>query len=163
MNQNLCDKLPFGRFLAVLGKSYFGALSKQLEHLEVERYYSILIHIDNYKGKSTQQFISDELKIDKVSMVRILDYLAGKKLINKVINPDDRRSHLIQLTAKGEKMIPTIKEAIAEVNRQAMLGLSPTQQKELYTSLNQVQLNLEQLPAQKVYLSYNKVRRKHEK
>lgn len=46
MNSNLCDVLPFGRSLAVLAKTYFGALTKRLEHLEIERYYSVLMVIE---------------------------------------------------------------------------------------------------------------------
>ena len=62
MNNNICDRLPLGRSLAILAKTYYGALTKQLEHLEIERYYSILILIENHGADCTQQFICDELK-----------------------------------------------------------------------------------------------------
>ena len=98
MNNNICDRLPLGRSLAILAKTYYGALTKRLEHLEIERYYSILILIENHGAACTQQFICDELRMDKVSMVRIVDYLIEKKYVKKVVNPKDRREHFIQLT-----------------------------------------------------------------
>jgi MarR family transcriptional regulator for hemolysin len=96
--------------LAILAKTYFGALTKRLEHLEIERYYSILILIENHGADCTQQFICDELKMDKVSMVRIVDYLVEKKYVKKVVNPKDRREHLFNLQKKQLKFyLPFIK------------------------------------------------------
>lgn len=82
-DDKLFEKIPLGRSLSLLAKTYFGALTKRLEHLEVERYYSILIIIENGGTGCTQQHICNSLGIDKVSMVRILDYLIEKNLLKK--------------------------------------------------------------------------------
>jgi MarR family transcriptional regulator for hemolysin len=160
MNNNICDRLPLGRSLAVLAKTYYGALTKRLEHLEIERYYSILILIENHGSNCTQQFICDELKMDKVSMVRIIDYLIEKKYVKKVVNPSDRREHFIQLTKKSIAVLPSIHQAIDEVNTAALKGISKEKQKELYGHLNTIQRNLAHLPAEKIFINYKKSSKK---
>ena len=160
MNNNICDRLPLGRSLAILAKTYYGALTKQLEHLEIERYYSILILIENHGADCTQQFICDELKMDKVSMVRIVDYLIEKKYVKKVVNPKDRREHFIQLTKKAIEVLPAIHQAIDEVNSSALKGIAKEKQKELYANLNTIQKNLAHLPSEKIYINYKKASKK---
>ncbi|HRG58719.1 MAG TPA: MarR family winged helix-turn-helix transcriptional regulator [Bacteroidia bacterium] len=160
MNNNICDRLPLGRSLAILAKTYYGALTKRLEHLEIERYYSILILIEGNGNECTQQFICDELKMDKVSMVRIIDYLIEKKYVKKVVNPHDRREHFVQLTSKAIKNLPAIHEAIDEVNAAALKGIGKEKQRELYQSLNTIQRNLAHLPAQKIFINYKKSNKK---
>ncbi|MBL0049115.1 MAG: MarR family transcriptional regulator [Bacteroidetes bacterium] len=156
MNSNLCDVLPFGRSLAVLAKTYFGALTKRLEHLEIERYYSVLVVIEDSEGPCSQQYICDKLKIDKVSMVRIIDYLIKKKYVKKLLNPNDRRAYLVELTKKSISLLPEIHQAIDSVNKEALHGISKEKQKELYKHLSLIQKNLEHLPTQKIYINYKK-------
>jgi DNA-binding MarR family transcriptional regulator len=162
MNNALLESLPFGRSLAVLAKTYFGALTKRLEHLEIERHYSILIFIEGAQEGCTQQCICDCLKIDKVSMVGRLDYLIKKKYVKKTINPTDRREHLIELTQKARTVLPEIHEAIDSLNKDAFKGLSKEQQKDLYRMMHLVQSNLDPLPSQKIYINYKKAKKEKE-
>ena len=160
MSKNLYESLPFGRSLAILTKTYYGALTKRLEHLEIERYYSILILIESLDKGCTQQYICDQLKIDKVTMVRIIDYLIEKKYVKKVINKNDRRENLVELTKKAIDVLPEIHEAIDEVNESALKGIPKTKQKELYEHLFSIQRNLDHLPAEKIYINYKKSTKK---
>jgi DNA-binding MarR family transcriptional regulator len=159
MSKSIDKSLPLGRSLAILVKIYFGALAKRLEHLEIERYYSILILIEN-TGRCTQQFICDQLKIDKVSMVRIMDHLIEKKYVKKMLNPNDRREYFVELTSKGTDRMPEIHSAIAEVNQVAFKGLSKECQNDFYKSIALMQQNLEELPSQKIFINYKKANKK---
>ncbi len=160
MPSTVFNALPLGRFLAILAKSYFGALTKKLEHLEIERYYSILILIDKTEQPCTQQFICSQLKIDKVSMVRILDYLSQKEYIEKQQNPEDRREHFIVLKKKAIKVLPELYAAIEELNKAAMKDISAADQKILLAQIATMQSNLEALPNEKIYINYQKANRK---
>jgi DNA-binding MarR family transcriptional regulator len=149
MNKTICRSLPLGRSLAILTKSYYGALTNRLEHLEIERYYSILILIESLENGCTQQYICDQLKMDKVSMVRIINFLIEKKYLRKIQNPSDKRAYLVELTKKSIKMLPEIHQAIDAVNAYALNGISASQQKTLYRNLSKMQTNLEELPTKK--------------
>lgn len=156
MNEDLIKSLPFGRSLAILAKTYFGALTKRLEQLEIERHYSILIFIEDAKLGCTQQCICDCLKIDKVTMVGILDYLIKKKFVKKTINPADRREHFIRLTDRATRVLPEIHKAIRDLNNEAFKGIPKDKQKEFYQYIYQVQTNLDPLPSHKIYINYKK-------
>lgn len=160
MSDNICEFLPFGRSLALLAKSYFGALAKRIEHLEIERYYSILIIIDKSSIQCSQHYIGDLLKIDKVSMVRMIDYLIKRDYVQKVQNPDDRREYFVALTKKGIKLMPELYAAIDEVNKAALKGLSKEQQKILFQNIHTIQSNLDSLPSEKIFINYKKSSKK---
>ncbi len=162
MKKDLCTSLPFGRTLAIIAKSYFGALTKRLEHLEIERYYSILIVIEQSETDCTQQTLCKTLKMDKVSMVRVIDYLVNKEFVSKVLNPHDRREYLLELTQKALSVLPEIHASIYEVNRAALNGISEEHQNEFYSTISAIQENLESLPSQKIYINYKKATKKHE-
>jgi DNA-binding MarR family transcriptional regulator len=94
MEKSLCELLPLGRSLAILTKNYYGALTSKLAHLDIDRHFSILILIESLESGCSQQFICQQLNIDKVSMVRMIHYLIEKKYISKIVNKDDKREYL---------------------------------------------------------------------
>ena len=152
----LPSDFPLGRRFGMLVQLYFGALTKKLEKLDIERHYSILILLESSKGNCSQQYISDFLKVDKVSMVRMIDYLTKKGYIKRLVNPDDRREHHIVLTNKAYKMLPAIHKAIDELNAAATKGLSPEQVKFFYKSLDLLTNNLAEQPVHAVVVNFKK-------
>jgi DNA-binding MarR family transcriptional regulator len=160
MINNLYKLLPFGSSLAILTKSYYGALTKRLEHLEIDRHFSILILIENMGDSCTQHYICEQLKIDKVSMVRMIQYLIEKKFIVKVINEQDKREHFLQLTKKSKTMLPQIHQAIGDLNEMAFESISLNKQHELFNMLAQIQTNLNELPTDRIYINYKKSTKK---
>lgn len=156
MKKSLCETLPFGRSLAILAKSYYGALSRRLDHHAIERYYSILMLIESLPAGCTQQYICDQLKIDKVSMVRKIQFLLQEGYIKKILNPDDRRAYRVELTARSRQILPDIHQAIDEVNNAALRGIPKNKIRELYSHLSAIQQNLDALPAEKIFINYKK-------
>ncbi len=148
--QKQCELLPLGASMAIVTKYYYGALSKMLEDLEVERHFTTLLLIGNTKDKCTQQYLSDMLHVDKVYMVHILDYLNKKGMIKRLVNPNDRREHLITLTTKGQKAFPRIKSAIKEMNEIALNNISPENQLVFWEAAQTVMNNLKHLPVNEV-------------
>ena len=148
--KHISEYLPLGKLLGDITKSYFGALSKRLEPLGINRHFSTLIAIDTAEEKCTQQYISNLLSIDKVTMVRILDYHVKKKFIKRVVNPKDRREHIIELTEKAKKTMPLIYEEIENMNNTAFEGLSKAQSKLFREQIGVIFQNVESLPANKV-------------
>ncbi len=156
MPEQLNQCMPLGKYMGVLTKIYFGALSKKLEHLGVDRHFSILKAIDNTNEKCTQQYLSNLLNFDKVSMVRMLDYLVEKKMITRTVNQDDRREHIIELTAKAKKIMPEIHKGIAEMNATAFKGVSKPDREVFYSCLTTILKNIEYLPANEVDIKLKK-------
>jgi DNA-binding MarR family transcriptional regulator len=73
-------------------------------------------------GPRTQIEPATALSIDRTAMVYLLDELERKKLVERVRNPDDRRSFLVHLTPKGEKRQ---RKAASELAAQTEVLLEP--------------------------------------
>ena len=150
------DSMPLGKLLGGILKIYFGALSKSMERYGVDRHFSTLVAIDRAEQKCTQQYLSDLLNFDKVSMVRMLDYLVDQKMITRAVNPDDRREHIIQLTAKAKKIMPEIHNGIKEMNSRAFKNISKQNKELFYDCLITIFKNIENLPVNKVDIKLKK-------
>jgi DNA-binding MarR family transcriptional regulator len=158
--KSINSQMPLGRHLAILTKMYYGALSKRLEHLEIEKHYSLLVLVEGSDLKCTQKYISEKLKIDKTSMVSVIDYLAAKGFIKRISNPDDRREYWIELTPKAQELMPEIHREINLMNKIAMKGLNRNETEEFNKALDIISGNLNSLPSDRVIINYKKVKKK---
>jgi DNA-binding MarR family transcriptional regulator len=149
---------PLGRRFGLLMRLYFGALTKKLEALDIDRHYSILILLESTEENYSQQSISNLLKIDKASMVRMIDYLVKKGYLKRLVNPDDRREHHICLTEKAKKTLPRIHTAINELNDTATAGLTTTQIKSFYQGLELLTENLASEPGHTIVVNITKTK-----
>lgn len=148
--------MPLGKLMGSITKSYYGALSKKVEPLGIDRHFATLIKIEDAEKKCTQQYLSDLLSLDKVTMVRILDYLFDKGMIIRTVNKDDRREHLIHLTVKAKKLMPKIRKEIIEMNKIALTGLNKKEQELFKGFLTTIIKNLENLPVNIVDIKIKK-------
>ena len=135
---------PLGRMLSMVGKGYLHLLRLKLQHLDIDRNYYALILIDKYDGIITQQELALMLDSDKVSIVRIVDYLSENGYVQRKRKTEDRRKHSLSLTAKGKLAIPEIKESFAEINEIVLKGLEKQQIVELTQTINKLKLNITQ-------------------
>jgi MarR family transcriptional regulator, organic hydroperoxide resistance regulator len=143
--------MPLGKLCSMVTKPYFGGLILKTESLGLEKNFSVLILIEK-KENCTQQYISDTLQIDKVTMVKVIDEFAKKNLVKRVQNPKDRREYFIELTVAGHKILPKIHKAIKELNDVAFKGLKPKEQKEFYETLVKVSDNVKGFPSSHIVI-----------
>lgn len=144
-------QMPLGKLCSMVTKPYFGALVHKMERLGLEKNFSVLILIEQKKN-STQQFISDALQIDKVSMVKIIDDFTKGGLVKRTQNPADRREYFIDLTPKGKKMLPRIHKTIEQLNDKVFAGISARQRKSFYETLIQLSENMKDYPTEHVII-----------
>jgi len=111
---------PIGRIFSILGKGYLELLRLKLKHLEIDRYYFALILIDSHKGNISQQELANLLESDKVTIVRVINYLAEKGYVKRCKLTDDKRKRTLVLTEKAQSYMPEIKNAVAEINEIAL-------------------------------------------
>ncbi len=138
------NEQPLGRMLSMVGKGYLHLLRLKLQHLDIDRNYYALILIDRHDGIITQQELALLLDSDKVSIVRIVDYLSENGYVQRKRKTDDRRKHSLNLTAKGKLAIPEIKESFAIINDIVLNGLDKQQIVELTQTINKLKLNITQ-------------------
>ena len=123
-------------------KRYQSIFLQKTGELDLERYHYLLVLINDYEEKLTQQEIADILKIDKSFMVSIVDYLSGKGYVKRQKSSEDKRAFIIKLTGAGKDAVPGIKEAVINVNKRAIEGLSEAQVELFKEVLTKIQMNL---------------------
>ncbi|HSZ25028.1 MAG TPA: MarR family transcriptional regulator [Cytophagaceae bacterium] len=131
-----------GLDMTIIVKFYMQLLAKKLKHLDIDRYFFLLLIINYSKDCITQQHLCNQLKIDKTVMVRIVDYLTRKGYLKREINPKDRREYFLMLTLKAKKNIPKIITAVKELDTIATLGINKSKLETFYSSLKNIKENL---------------------
>ena len=154
--KQITEFMPLGKAMATITKNYYGALSKRIEYLGFDRHVTTLVIIEATKEKCTQQYLSDTLNCDKVTMVRLLDYLVAKGMINRVMNINDRRERIIKLTDKAKKLMPKIQKEISDMNKIALNGFSEKEQLLYKKFIDRTIINLKNLPVNNVDIKIKK-------
>jgi DNA-binding MarR family transcriptional regulator len=135
---------PLGRMLSVLGKGYLHLLRARLQHLDIDRNYHALVLIESNDGSITQQELAVLLDTDKVSIVRVIDYLSDKGYVQRLRKTEDRRKHSLVLTSKAKLALPEIRKSVTELNEIVLKGLSSSQVSELAETIKKIKSNLQE-------------------
>ena len=146
---------PLAVVFNLLAKKYYGAISKQLNELEFDKYFFVLYQIVKNQ-KSTQQCLADSIQVDKATMVRMIDYLTDKGLVKREQCTNDRRSYYVVATAKATKVLPQIELTYQQINKAAFKGVNKAEQKVFNEVLLKMMSNLQELPGEKFELKYIK-------
>jgi MarR family transcriptional regulator for hemolysin len=144
---------PISRKLNVLGKAYLAVLGNHMQHLDIDRYYYALTVIYYHDGELTQKALAEKLGKDKSIIVKIIDTLTDKGFVYRQINPDDRRQHLLGVTAKAKKAVPHIIEAFEHMNRSAAKDISVHDMQIFESVLNKMKNNLVEFKSTKTIIS----------
>jgi MarR family transcriptional regulator, transcriptional regulator for hemolysin len=110
------DYKPLGYTLIALTKYYLSILGDKLSGIPIEKYFYPFWFITQHSGHLSQQQMAESLDIDKVAVVRIVDYLEKKGFVQRVNDLEDRRCYRLHVTAIGEKYAPIIEQALKETD-----------------------------------------------
>jgi len=141
-NSTIQPLQPLGRVLSLTGKSFLHLLNDKLNYLDIERDYFALILIERGEGNLTQKELASQLETDKVSVVRVVDYLSAKGYVKRMESTVDRRKYCLTLTEKAKAALPGIKQSMQEITARAFDGLTEVQQGEFISTLDQIKKNL---------------------
>lgn len=73
----------------------------------------------------SQQEAATRLRIDRTTMVAMIDTLEGKKLVSRRPHPDDRRKNMVELTPRGRDTLRDGGQAVDEAERAFLAKLAP--------------------------------------
>lgn len=155
MKKQKDTELPVGTQALILSKLYYGVLSKSLEDLEIERYFSILYFLNGKNGCS-QQCICNNLAIDKTAMVKVIDYLIKAGYVVRESNPADRREHVIVLTKKGQKRSDEIVRSFHAIDREIFSKVPKNDRQAFTRVLGLLAEHLRALPGNDIFFHYKK-------
>lgn len=72
-----------------------------------------ILHILSGYGEFNQILLGQEMSIDKASMVKFIDGLESKGMVQRKGDPHDRRAKLVTLTEKGKR----VQKEISKIHR----------------------------------------------
>lgn len=148
-------EIPIGTQALIFSKLYYSVLSRKLENLDIERYYSVLNFLHHHNG-CCQQYICNSLEIDKTIMVKIVDYFIKSGFVERQENPDDRREHFIVLTKKGKRETEKIVDAFEELDKEIFRKLDKSEKETFVKVLNHLNLRLKEFPLNDLFFNYRK-------
>jgi DNA-binding MarR family transcriptional regulator len=109
------------------------------------REFGVLLFIDANGGQSQQQ-IGASLRIDRTTMVTIIDNLERAGYVVRVRDPQDRRRYAVTLTERGhEQMCSELAAIDREVTDRFLKGVSESDRKYLVGLLATLVNNAERL------------------
>jgi MarR family transcriptional regulator for hemolysin len=82
-----------------------------------------LIYLDRLGSDARQADVAEELGITQPSLVRTLDQLQAAGLVERVPNPDDRRSNRVAFTPEGQKLVGQIEAKLGDLRRELLDGV----------------------------------------
>lgn len=85
----------------------------------------------------TQQALALVLQVDRTNLVGLLNELEVSALIERRRSPEDRRRHLVVLTATGAQRLADVEAALTAVEDDVLSALEPEQRLTLHALLRQ--------------------------
>lgn len=116
-------------------QSYGFLLGKALQQMEYKfaeglvpfninsRQYGVLLFIEE-NPYSSQKDISDNLQIDRTTMVSHIDHLETLGFVERTKNPNDRRSYSLLITEKGKEVLNSRWEFLTDVESEVLTPLN---------------------------------------
>jgi MarR family transcriptional regulator for hemolysin len=90
----------------------------------------------------TQSALGRLIAFDSVALGRILDKLEASSWIKRQAHPGDRRAHALVITEEARELLPAMWNAVAELERDALLGVSAGEKDILMSALQRMLGNL---------------------
>jgi DNA-binding MarR family transcriptional regulator len=89
------------------------------------------------RGDCTQQALAVTLEMDGTNVVGLLNELEAENLIERRRSPEDRRRHVVELTATGAEQLAKAEVALAAIEDEVLGALDESQRATLYNLLLQ--------------------------
>ncbi len=105
----------------------------------------LLLALDRSPGEN-QAFYAERLEVEPITLCRMVDRMEESGLVERRMDPSDRRARLLSLTPRAERETERINAALAEMLDQMVVGMHEEEQAALTRMLRLVSDNLSAAP-----------------
>lgn len=123
-------------------KQFMAAMLKQ-RNVDLTPEQFLLIDLLWNQGAMSQQQLADQMQKDKNSVTKLVDAIERKGFVNRLQNPNDRRSNTIVLTEKAQKMKLGAKEVGISLLDQMLEGIEEAELHSFLATLRKLSDNME--------------------
>jgi DNA-binding MarR family transcriptional regulator len=110
-------------------------LGLNVKHFGVMTFLRHETEPDPERGSLSQQAIGERLRVDRTTMVALIDDLERAGHVKRERNPDDRRAYVISLTAAGKRAQARAEKAVDAHALEFFGKLSEDERQELHRLL----------------------------
>ena len=124
--------------LVLLKRLGFNAKQHSFDEYEkagLTPYHHAILAVLDEGVPETQAAIADSLGYDRGTLVGLLDELEERGLLERQRDPNDRRRHLVQLTADGKRKLRRLRTLARELEDEFLEPLSNAEREKLHALL----------------------------
>jgi DNA-binding MarR family transcriptional regulator len=136
----------YGYEMARISEVYLSTLSAIMKPHGIERYFFPLVHLCENNGKLTQKELGLAIRKDKVSIMRMVDYLCDKEFLARKQDCNDRRCQILEVTDKALEILPKLKEGINQANEILLNEFSEEEKNQFKQSMDKLFKTICDLP-----------------
>jgi len=124
--QELCQRLGF-----MLAKAH-QEIADRMQRVTAPtgltpKHFGVLTLIHR-RGPMRQTDVADLLRVDRTTVMKIIDELEAGGYVKRGADPSDRRANAVKSTAKGAQWLEKMKPAAEDVERNFLAPLTATEQ-----------------------------------
>jgi DNA-binding MarR family transcriptional regulator len=108
---------------------------KAYEQTGLHPYHHGILTVLGERSLDTQGAIADALGYDRGQLVGLLDDLEERGLVERRRDPNDRRRHIVRITADGEKMLRRLRTLARQIEDEFLSPLSDAERADLHALL----------------------------
>lgn len=101
------------------------------------RDYGLLWQLDT-NGPLSQRELGQRHRIDRTTVVAVVDRLEARRLVTRSADPTDRRRHAITLTETGRSLFDDVRPAVEGAEAAFTTSLTPSQRSAMLAALNTI-------------------------
>ncbi|MGW3494826.1 MarR family winged helix-turn-helix transcriptional regulator [Streptomyces sp. NPDC001020] len=90
------------------------------------------------EGAPNQLTIARRSGLDKSTLTPVLDQLERKKLIDRRLDPDDRRARIVTMTDAGRRILTRSSRTTTEIEEDLLADLTPDEQGQFRAMLQRI-------------------------
>jgi MarR family transcriptional regulator, lower aerobic nicotinate degradation pathway regulator len=90
------------------------------------------------EGPLSQQTLGERMRVDRTTIVSVVDELERRAFVARRRNPDDRRAYALEVTSKGRDWLDRTSKALAKSERRILASLDSEEREELFRLLQKL-------------------------
>jgi MarR family transcriptional regulator for hemolysin len=136
--------IAIGPVLNILGRTMRLILKQEGVSYSLEQLY-ILSMVRDRKDTVVQQDLAERLGKDKSVILRIVDSLEKEKLIRRIVDSNDRRRNILEVTYLGNQLMNKFQEIELKVSEALIKDISEEEINNFYNVVSKMRINADKI------------------